>query len=135
MVTMAIGQMPRLIDLQGCVMFKKIGPLLLAQMFSWPASAYGQDQQPELPYTHVVEVEDGVNLQVVDWGGSGRALLFIPSWSSTSHTFDQFAPRFTDSYHVLVMNTRGHGPSSRPDHGYTIERLTKDIEVVLDKLN
>jgi pimeloyl-ACP methyl ester carboxylesterase len=33
------------------------------------------------------------------------------------------------------MNKRGHGPSSKPDHGYTIERLTKDIEAVLDSLN
>jgi non-heme chloroperoxidase len=84
--------------------------------------------------THRLEVETGVTLHVVDWGGKGDPLLFLPSWASTSHIFDEFAPRFADAHHVLVMNLRGHGPSSKPDRGYTIERLTKDIEVVLDKL-
>jgi pimeloyl-ACP methyl ester carboxylesterase len=113
----------------------KIRLLLLALVYFWSALVYGQNQQEETPLTHIVEVEDGVDLHVVDWGGTGPVLLFVPSWASTSHVFDQFAPVFTDSYRVLVINKRGHGPSSKPDHGYTIERLTRDIEVVLDSLN
>ena len=113
----------------------KIGILLLAPVYFWSALVYGQGQQEGSSFTHIIEVEEGVDLHVVDWGGTGPILLFVPSWASTSHVFDRFAPAFTDSYHVLVMNKRGHGPSSRPDHGYTIERLTKDIEVVLDSLN
>src|SRR5688500_5455862 len=113
----------------------KIRLLLLAQVYFWSALVYGQNQQEEIPFNHIVEVEDGVDLYVVDWGGTGPVLLFVPSWASTSHVFDQFAPVFTDSYHVLVMNKRGHGPSAKPDNGYTIERLTKDIEIVLDSLN
>jgi non-heme chloroperoxidase len=112
----------------------KFGLLLLVQINFWPTLVYGQDQQEEFPFTHIIEVENDVDLHVIDWGGTGPTLLFVPSWSSTSHAFDQFAPVFTDSYRVLVMNKRGHGPSSKPDHGYTIERLTKDIEAVLDSL-
>lgn len=85
--------------------------------------------------THMIEVETGVALHVVDWGGKGDPLLFLPSWASTSHIFDEFAPRFADGHHVLVMNMRGHGLSSRPERGYTIERLTKDVEAVLDSLD
>jgi non-heme chloroperoxidase len=80
----------------------------------------------------IVNVEDGVDLHITDWGGTGPPMLFVPCWAATSHIFDEFAPRFTDHHRVLVMNKRGHGPSSRPTHGYTIDRLTKDIEVVLD---
>jgi len=61
-------------------------------------------------------------------------MLFVPSWSATSRVFGSFASNFTDRHRVLVMNKRGHGPSSRPSHGYTIDRLTKDIEAVLDEL-
>src|SRR5688500_5816236 len=107
----------------------------IAQVSICSGLAYGQNQQRDYPFTHIVEVESGVELHVVDWGGSGPALLFVPSWASTSHIFDEFAPVFTNSYHVLVMNVRGHGPSSRPEHGYTIERLTQDIEAVLDNLD
>ena len=105
-------------------------PLLL--MFTSPVFAGGQGLEPVA--THMIEVENGVTLHVVDWGGRGDPLLFLPSWASTSHIFDHFSPRFADAHHVLVMNLRGHGPSSKPERGYTIERLTKDVEVVLDRL-
>jgi pimeloyl-ACP methyl ester carboxylesterase len=105
-------------------------PLLL--VFTSPVFALGQDPRPVS--THMIEVETGVTLHVVDWGGKGDPLLFLPSWASTSHIFDEFAPKFADAHHVLVMNMRGHGPSSKPERGYTIERLTKDVEVVLDRL-
>lgn len=105
-------------------------PLLF--MFTSPVFTRAQGVEPVA--THTIEVETGVTLHVVDWGGKGDPLLFLPSWASTSHVFDRFAPRFADAHHVLVMNLRGHGPSSKPERGYTIERLTKDVEVVLDRL-
>lgn len=101
-------------------------------MFTSPVFARAQGLEPVA--THMIEVETGITLHVVDWGGKGDPLLFLPSWASTSHVFDQFAPRFADAHHVLVMNLRGHGPSSKPERGYTIERLTKDVQVVLDRL-
>jgi non-heme chloroperoxidase len=108
-------------------------PLLL--MFAQGQGMFAQGQGLKPVSTHMIEVESGVTLHVVDWGGKGDPLLFLPSWASTSHIFDEFAPRFADAHHVLVMNMRGHGPSSRPERGYTIERLTKDVEVILDKLD
>src|SRR4051812_11096572 len=102
-------------------------------MFTSPLFAQGQGLKPVS--THMIEVETGVTLHVVDWGGKGDPLLFLPSWGSTSHIFDEFAPRLVDAHHVLVLNMRGHGPSSKPERGYTIERLTKDVEAVLDKLD
>jgi non-heme chloroperoxidase len=106
--------------------------LLLA--FVWSSSASAQEVHAEAPVTHIIEVEQGVNLHILELGGEGSPMLFVPSWSATSRVFDTFAPNFTDSHRVLVMNKRGHGPSSRPSHGYTIDRLTKDMEVVLDEL-
>ena len=106
-------------------------PLLL--VLTSPLLARAQGSKPAS--THTIEVESGVTLHVVDWGGKGDPLLFLPSWASTSHIFDDFAPRFADAHRVLVMNLRGHGPSSKPERGYTIERLTEDVEVVLDRLD
>ena len=108
--------------------------LLIPLLLLSPVFARGQGLKPPAS-THVIEVETGVTLHIVDWGDKGDPLLFLPSWASTSHIFDEFAPRFADAHHVLVMNMRGHGPSSKPERGYTIERLTKDIEVVLDRLD
>jgi pimeloyl-ACP methyl ester carboxylesterase len=107
----------------------------------WLTLSYGciygvsaQESRENLPITHAIEVEQGVTLNVVEWGGKGSPILFVPSWSATSHVFDTFAPKLTDAHRVLVINMRGHGPSSRPTDGYTIERLIEDIEGVLDQL-
>jgi pimeloyl-ACP methyl ester carboxylesterase len=108
---------------------------LATVLLTLTSSSFAQVHDPKPAAIHLIEVEEGVTLHVVDWGGTGESLLFVPSWASTAHTFDTFAPRFSDAYHVLVMNVRGHGPSSRPDGGYTIDRLVKDIEAVLDKLS
>jgi pimeloyl-ACP methyl ester carboxylesterase len=101
-------------------------------------TALAPQQRPELdsqtPVTLSVTVQPGVDLAVIDWGGEGAPLLFVPSWGATAHVFDGFASRFADTNRVLVMNKRGHGASSRPDYGYTIERLTRDILVVFDSL-
>ena len=60
-------------------------PLLL--MFTSPVLGQGQGLKPVS--THMIEVETGVTLHVVDWGGKGDPLLFLPSWASTSHIFDR----------------------------------------------
>jgi pimeloyl-ACP methyl ester carboxylesterase len=120
--------------LDGKLRCLKFGVYWVVLIFVWSNSAIAQKPTLAEPITHKITVEDGVDLHVVEWGGKGAPLLFLPSWASTSHIFDDFAYKFTDSHRVLVVNKRGHGTSSRPDHGYTIERLTKDIKVVLDKL-
>jgi pimeloyl-ACP methyl ester carboxylesterase len=101
-------------------------------LISGCANAHQEDSRSST--TRLIAVDAGVSLAITDWGGAGPPLLFVPSWSGTEHLFDDFAPRFTDAYRVIVMNKRGHGASSRPDHGYTIDRLTQDMLVVLDSL-
>jgi len=106
----------------------------LAFSYACISCVLAQESREKPPITHAIEVDQGVTLNVVEWGGKGPPILFVPSWSATSHVFDTFAPKFTDTHRVLVINMRGHGPSSRPTDGYTIERLIKDIERVLDQL-
>jgi non-heme chloroperoxidase len=81
-----------------------------------------------------VTVEKDVKLEVLDWGGSGRALVFIPGLGNTAHIFDQFAPKFTSQYHVYGITRRGFGSSSAPASGYSADRLGDDVLAVLDSL-
>jgi len=39
-----------------------------------------------------VAVEDGVKLEVVDWGGSGRCFVLLAGGNNHAHSFDKFAP-------------------------------------------
>jgi pimeloyl-ACP methyl ester carboxylesterase len=82
-----------------------------------------------------VSVDDSTRLEVLDWGGTGRSLVFLSGIGDTAHVFDTFAPRFSNRFRVIGITRRGFGASSRPLSGYTVPRLAKDIEVVLDALH
>src|SRR5438105_3869561 len=39
-----------------------------------------------------VSVEPGVSLEVLDWGGTGRPVVFLAGAGCTAHIYDEFAP-------------------------------------------
>ena len=89
---------------------------------------------PGPPKIQFVEVEPGVYLEVVDWGGSGRTIVLLAGGGDTAHVYDRFAQKLTGEYHVLGITRRGFGASSKPKTGYTAEGLANDVLRVLDAL-
>lgn len=81
-----------------------------------------------------VAVAPNVELEVLDWGGTGDPLVFLHGESMNAHVFDDFAPRFRDAHRVVGITRRGHGASSWPDSGYLKQRRVEDIRIVLDSL-
>ena len=77
---------------------------------------------------------NGIGLHYLDWGGNGDVLLFLAGMGCSVHIFDEFAPRFTDKFHVLAMDRRGHGDSDYPETGYDQDTLTEDLRQFLDAL-
>lgn len=77
---------------------------------------------------------NGVNLHYLDWGGVGPMLVFLTGMGCSVHIFDEFAPRFTDKFHVLAVDRRGHGDSDYPETGYDPDTLTEDLRQFLDAL-
>jgi len=77
---------------------------------------------------------NGINLHYLDWGGDGDVLLFLAGMGCNAHIFDDFAPRFTDKFHVMALTRRGHGESDHPNTGYDADTLTEDIRQFLDSL-
>ena len=59
-----------------------------------------------------VTVEKDVKLEVLDWGGNGRPLVFLAGSGLDAHEFDTFAPKFTGAHHVYGISRRGYGASS-----------------------
>ena len=84
-----------------------------------------------------IRVEKGVQLEVLDWGGSGRPLLLLPGLGDTAHVFDQFALKLIPTYHVYGITPRGFGTSSAPlpeSANYSADRLGDDIIAVIEAL-
>ncbi len=75
-----------------------------------------------------------VRLHYLDWGGNGPALLFLAALGCSAHIYDNLAPRFVDSFHVIALTRRGHGDSDYPETGYDPDTLTEDVRQFLDAL-
>lgn len=89
------------------------------------------------PSRHIVrfiEVEPGVSLEVLDWGGSGEPLLLLAGHGDSGHVFDDFAPYLTNGFHVFAVTRRGFGASTQSRQGYDLARLVQDIARVAEAL-
>ena len=85
-----------------------------------------------------ITVEQGVQLEVLDWGGSARPLIFLAGAGDTAHRFDGFAPQFTKQHHVYGITRRGSGASSQPapaNGNYSADHLGDDVLAVMDALH
>ena len=80
----------------------------------------------------MVQVAPGAELEVLDWGGSGKAMVLLTGLGDNAHVYDQFAYQFTDYYHVIGITRRGFLPSSQPRHGYDVPTRAADVIAVLD---
>jgi pimeloyl-ACP methyl ester carboxylesterase len=107
--------------------------LVLVLMVLVPGCAQGW-HDPSNHKIQFVSVEDGVRLEVLDWGGSGRPIVLLAGLGTSAHVFDGFAEKLTESYHVYGITRRGYGASSRPATGYSERRRAEDDLRVLDAL-
>ena len=96
----------------------------------------GAQEKPDTTAHRVrfVSVEDSVHLEVLDWGGSGRAVVLLAGLGNTAHVFDEFAPKLSATYHVYGVTRRGFGRSSAPALGYEADRLGDDVLAAMDSL-
>jgi non-heme chloroperoxidase len=85
----------------------------------------------------MVRVARDVRLHYLDFGGPAGAptVLFLAGLGNTAHSFDDFAPRLTDKFHVVALTRRGFGESDHPDGGYDTRRLVEDIRAAIEALH
>jgi pimeloyl-ACP methyl ester carboxylesterase len=102
---------------------------LLAASDQAPAST----SDPSPHEVRTVTVDSSVRLEVLDWGGSGRPLLFVGCYLS-AHVFDDIAPKLRDRFHVYAVTRRGIGASDRPAVGYDPQRRADDVVEVMTAL-
>jgi non-heme chloroperoxidase len=82
-----------------------------------------------------VTVAPNVRLHYLDFGGVGPPMVLLAGLGNTAHAFDDFAPLFTDRFHVIAVTRRGFGESSHPHEGFDTPRLVEDIHQLIDRLH
>jgi non-heme chloroperoxidase len=98
-----------------------------------PAQKGNSWRDPSPHRVRFVSVEPAVRLEVLDWGGAGRPVVFIGCYL-TAHVYDNIAPKLTDQFHVYAVTRRGVGASDRPATGYSAERRADDVLGVMTAL-
>jgi non-heme chloroperoxidase len=114
----------------------KVSVLLSASLWAFAHVAAQTDSSPHK--VQLVTVEQGVQLEVLDWGGSGRPLIFLAGAGDTAHRFDSFAPQFAQQHHLYGITRRGSGASSQPapaNGNYSADHLGDDVLTVMQALH
>lgn len=88
----------------------------------------------DAPASRMTPISPGIALEVEDWGGRGRPLVFLAGGGNTAHVFDTFAPQFTDRFHVVGITRRGFGASASAPPPTILDTLVADLAAVLDSL-
>lgn len=104
---------------------------LVAALLWGQASAGWSD--PSSHEVQFVTVEEGVQLEVLDWGGTGRPVVLLAGYN-TAHVYDGFAEKLAATNRVYGITRRGFGRSSRPESGYTARRSAEDVHQVIESL-
>ncbi|MEP7314590.1 MAG: alpha/beta hydrolase, partial [Pseudomonadota bacterium] len=81
-----------------------------------------------------ITVADGVQLEVLDWGGTGQPLVLLAGLSNSAHIYDEFAVKLAKHFHVYGISRRGHGNSTTAEAGYDVPNLANDVLRVVDAL-
>src|SRR4051812_26114681 len=97
---------------------------------------YGVHAPGATATAQLVQVGDGVQIETLDWGGRGRAVVLLAGSGNTAHVYDDFAPKLADQCHVHVygITRRGYGVSSKPEGGYSVPELAEDDWHVIQSL-
>ena len=65
-------------------------------------------RDPSPHQVRMTTVDSSVKLEVLDWGGTGRPIVFVGCYLS-GHVYDDIAPKLTDQFHVYAVTRRGVG--------------------------
>jgi non-heme chloroperoxidase len=90
-------------------------------------------RDPSPHHVRWITVDSSVRLEVLDWEGSGPPLVLLGCYLS-AHSYDEFAPKLTNQFHVYGITRRGIGASDKPATGYAVQRSVDDLLEVLDSL-
>jgi pimeloyl-ACP methyl ester carboxylesterase len=77
--------------------------LLISLTGRLSAQEPAQWTDPSPHSVQLVNVDNNVRVEVLDWGGSGRPVVLLAGLGNTAHVFDEFAPKLTSEYHVYCI--------------------------------
>ena len=87
-----------------------------------------------------VEPEEGevragdVSLKTLTWAGDGPPVVLLHGLNNSAWIWARVGSILSAGCHVIAVSQRGHGGSTAPAHGYSLEDTSRDLERALDAL-
>lgn len=80
------------------------------------------------------ELDTGeVTLTGLLWDGPGPTIVLLHGLNNNAWGWARVAGLLRDDYRIVSVSLRGHGRSSAPAHGYSLEQTTRDLEAVFGR--
>jgi pimeloyl-ACP methyl ester carboxylesterase len=106
----------------------------LAARASLVAQSVAVTHADSAPAIRFITVQPNVQLEVLDWGGTGQPMVLLAGLGNTAHVFNNLARQLRANHHVFGITRRGFGRSSVPSSGFSADRLGDDVLAVMDSL-
>jgi non-heme chloroperoxidase len=72
-------------------------------------------------------------MEYVEQGGAeGLPVILLHGVTDSWHSFERVLPLLPPTFHVFALSQRGHGDSSRPESGYLVSDMSRDLAAFLD---
>lgn len=82
-----------------------------------------------------IEIGDGVGLEFVRQGsGPGDPIICLHGVTDSWRSFEPVLPMLSPGRAVLAVSQRGHGDSDRPETGYELKELARDVAAFMRSL-
>jgi len=76
-----------------------------------------------------------IELQVREYGHEGDAIIFLHFSGANLMMWQRIIPDFQEHYRLILVDLRGHGRSDRPETGYHMDDMARDVLGIMQHLN
>jgi 2-succinyl-6-hydroxy-2,4-cyclohexadiene-1-carboxylate synthase len=77
---------------------------------------------------------NGIELQIRDWEQDAESIIFLHFSGANLMMWQPVLPTFRDQYRIVLVDLRGHGKSDRPEDGYHMDEMARDVMGVMEGL-
>jgi pimeloyl-ACP methyl ester carboxylesterase len=80
-----------------------------------------------------VSLSTGVRMEYVEQGNTdGLPVVFLHGVTDSWRSFERVLPLLAADVHAFAVSARGHGESSRPERGYLLSDMSRDLGAFMD---
>jgi pimeloyl-ACP methyl ester carboxylesterase len=76
-----------------------------------------------------------IEMQIREYEHEGDAVIFLHFSGANLMMWQPAIPHFQDRYRLVLVDLRGHGKSDRPETGYHMDDMARDVVGVMQHLN